>query len=98
MEEHSRRDRRVAVLGGCGHVGLPLACMFASKGCEVTIVDVNAEAVDRVRRGEVGFIERGADELLRAHIGKNLQATTDPAQVKNTDVVVCVVGTSVDEH
>jgi UDP-N-acetyl-D-mannosaminuronic acid dehydrogenase len=98
MEEQLRRDNRIAVLGGCGHVGLPLACMFASKGCEVTIVDVDSAAVERVRRGEVGFMERGTEELLRLHIGKNLKATTDASRVGDAEVVICVVGTRVDEH
>ncbi len=98
MEEKATVDQRIAVLGGCGHVGLPLACMFASKGCDVTIVDINADAVDRVRRGDVGFIEHGAEPLLRAHIGKNLRATTDASQVANADVIICVVGTPIDEH
>src|SRR5438067_3896831 len=98
MEQQFGRDHRIAVLGGCGHIGLPLACLFASKGYQVDIVDVDAVAVARVQRGEVGFIEHGADELLRAHIGKNLRATTDAAEVKNADAVLCVVGTTVDEH
>ncbi|HET9555034.1 MAG TPA: nucleotide sugar dehydrogenase [Anaeromyxobacteraceae bacterium] len=89
---------RVAVLGGCGHVGLPLALTFAERGCPVTIVDTNADAVARVQRGEVGFLERGAEELLRAQIGKGLRATTDNAVIAEADVVVCVIGTPIDEH
>jgi UDP-N-acetyl-D-mannosaminuronic acid dehydrogenase len=88
----------IAVLGGCGHVGLPLAVTFAAKGCDVTIVDVNADAVAQVRAGTVAFIERGAEELLRHHIGKNLRATTDVAGVRQADVVICVIGTPIDEH
>jgi UDP-N-acetyl-D-mannosaminuronic acid dehydrogenase len=88
----------VAVLGGCGHVGLPLALSFAAKGCEVTIVDINPAAVAAVNQGVVGFIEEGAEELLRQHIGKNLRATTDPSAVSGAENVICVVGTPIDEH
>jgi UDP-N-acetyl-D-mannosaminuronic acid dehydrogenase len=90
--------RTVAVLGGCGHVGLPLALMFASKGCNVTILDTNEEAIKRVYDGIVGFLEHGAEELLRAHIGKNLVATSDVSRVAGADAVICVVGTPIDEH
>jgi UDP-N-acetyl-D-mannosaminuronic acid dehydrogenase len=89
---------RIAVLGGCGHVGLPLALTFASKGCDVTIVDVNAQAVDSVNAGRVGFQERGAQELLARHIGGNLSATTNSVAVRSADAVVCVIGTPIDEH
>jgi len=88
----------VAVLGGCGHVGLPLALSFAAKGCEVTIVDINPKAVESVNNGIVGFIEEGSEELLRRYIGKNLRATTDASAVRNADNVICVVGTPIDEH
>ncbi len=89
---------RIAVLGGCGHVGLPLALTFASKGCDVTIVDVNAAAVAEVNAGRIGFMERGADALLTRHAGKNLRATTEVSGVAGADAVVCVIGTPVDEH
>lgn len=88
----------VAVLGGCGHVGLPLAVTFASRGCDVTIVDVDAAAVERTNAGEVRFMERGAQDLLRRHVGKNLRATTNAAALAGADVVVCIVGTPIDEH
>jgi UDP-N-acetyl-D-mannosaminuronic acid dehydrogenase len=42
--------RRIAVLRGCGHLGLPLAVTFAAKGCDVTIVDINAAAVARTNQ------------------------------------------------
>lgn len=91
-------DRRVAVLGGCGHVGLPMAVTFASRGCDVTIVDINAAAASEVTAGRVGFMERGSEDLLRCHIGKNLRATTDPAAVAAAEVIICIVGTPIDEH
>lgn len=89
---------RIAVLGGCGHVGLPLALTFASKGCDVTIVDVNAAAVAAVNAGRIGFMERGAQPLLEKHVGRNLRATTDGAAVAGVDAVLCVIGTPIDEH
>jgi UDP-N-acetyl-D-mannosaminuronic acid dehydrogenase len=91
-------DRSIAILGGCGHVGLPLAVTFASRGCDVTIIDINSTAVAETNAGRVGFMERGAEELLRRHIGKNLRATTDASAAANCDAVVCVVGTPIDEH
>ncbi len=91
-------DRRIAVLGGCGHVGLPLAVTFASRGCDVTIVDINAAAVERTNGGNIGFIERGASELLARYIGKSLRATTSNAALANVDAIICVVGTPIDEH
>jgi UDP-N-acetyl-D-mannosaminuronic acid dehydrogenase len=64
----------------------------------VTIVDVDRAAVERTNAGRVAFIERGAQELLRAHVGRNLRATTEVAAVADVEFLVCVVGTPIDEH
>lgn len=88
----------VAVLGGCGRVGLPLALTLAARGSTVTIVDVDAAAVERTNRGDMGFLDAGAAELLRAHAGRSLTATTSPEALAAADTVVCVIGTPLDEH
>ena len=90
--------RKICIIGGCGHVGIPLGLAFASKGFDVTLVDVNPKAVENINRARLPFKEDGAAELLAAHVGKNLCATADAAVVKRQDVVVFVTGTPVDEH
>ena len=89
---------KICIIGGCGHVGIPLGLAFASKNFDVTLVDVNPNAVENINRARLPFKEEGAEALLRAHVGKNLRATTDAAVVKKQDVVVFVTGTPVDEH
>ncbi len=90
--------QKICIIGGCGHVGIPLGLAFASKNFDVTLVDVNPQAVDNINRAHLPFKEDGAEELLKAHVGKNLRATSDVAVVKKQDVVVFVTGTPVDEH
>lgn len=79
-------------------MGIPLGLAFASKGKDVTLVDVNPMAVEAINAGKLPFKEEGAEALLKAHIGRNLRATADAAIVKMQDVVVFVTGTPVDEH
>jgi UDP-N-acetyl-D-mannosaminuronic acid dehydrogenase len=89
----------VVVIGGCGHVGLPLAIAFADQGLRVAIYDVGAAAVDLVNQGVLPFDEPGAADKLRdAVAGDRLRATTDPAAVGWAEHVVVVIGTPVDEH
>ena len=90
--------KKICIIGGCGHVGIPLGLAFASKNFDVTLVDVNPAAVENINRARLPFKEDGAAELLAAHVGKNLRATADAAVVKSQDVVVFVTGTPVDEH
>ena len=90
--------KKICIIGGCGHVGIPLGLAFASKGKDVTLIDVNPKAVENINRAHLPFKEDGAEELLKAHVGKNLRATSDVGAVKGQDVVVFVTGTPVDEH
>ena len=60
-----RADLDVVVLGGGGHVGLPLSLAFAEAGLRVGIYDTNQATLDRIAGGEMPFLENGADELLR---------------------------------
>ncbi|MFN2586618.1 MAG: nucleotide sugar dehydrogenase [Actinomycetota bacterium] len=88
----------VVIIGGCGHVGLPLGLACADQGLSVVLHDVDEAAVACVNRGEMPFQEEGAPDVLRRVVGERLIATTDPSVLKTAEVVVMVIGTPVDEH
>src|SRR5882757_11159080 len=91
--------RDVVIIGGCGHVGLPLGVAFAARGLAVTLYDINAAAVDLVNSGRLPFKEDGAEEKIATAVREGrLVATTDPASVRTAEHIVVVVGTPVDEH
>ena len=52
------------VIGGCGHVGLPLAIALASRGARVGIYDVSQAAVETVNAGRLPFAEPGSASNL----------------------------------
>jgi UDP-N-acetyl-D-mannosaminuronic acid dehydrogenase len=88
----------VVVLGGGGHVGLPLSLALSRAGLRVGIYDVAEATLDRIRRGEMPFREAGADELLREILPSGrLELSTNPAVVGRADQVVVVIGTPIDE-
>jgi UDP-N-acetyl-D-mannosaminuronic acid dehydrogenase len=94
-----RFSRDVAVIGGCGHVGLPLAIALASRGQRVGIYDTSEAAVQTVSAGRMPFSEPGAErELLEAVRAGRLQATADPAIVASAAHLIVVIGTPVDAH
>jgi UDP-N-acetyl-D-mannosaminuronic acid dehydrogenase len=89
----------LAVVGGCGHVGLPLGLAFADAGLDVVLYDIDENAIDMVRAGKMPFVERGADEVLaRVLASGRLTLSADPAAVAAVEHVVVVIGTPVDEH
>lgn len=90
---------RVGVVGGCGHVGLPLAISLADAGVATLAYDLAPELVASVNEGHMPFLEPGADEVLaRVLAAGTFHATTEVAQLADVDVVIVVIGTPVDEH
>jgi UDP-N-acetyl-D-mannosaminuronic acid dehydrogenase len=89
----------VVVMGGCGHVGLPLGMAFAHRGAGVLLFDRDAAVVELVNAGSLPFRETGADELLPELVQSGrIRATTDPASMRAAENVVVVVGTPVDRY
>jgi UDP-N-acetyl-D-mannosaminuronic acid dehydrogenase len=91
-------DLDVVVLGGGGHVGLPLSLAFADAGLRVGIYDTSQPTLDLIAAGEMPFLENGADELLRTILPTGrLELSTEGDILARTDQVVVVIGTPVDE-
>jgi UDPglucose 6-dehydrogenase len=85
---------RVCVIGS-GYVGLVTAACLADSGNDVVAMDVDAEKVARLSRGECPIFERGLEELLRANVAaKRLRFTTRLSDaVAGAAVIFIVVGT-----
>lgn len=90
--------RTIAIIGGCGHVGLPLGVKLALAGNAVRLVDVDRNAVERVNAGRFPFLEQGGDAQLRAALARDLRATTGAESCDAAEVLIFVTGTPVDEH
>ena len=88
----------VCVVGGCGHVGLPLAIVMAHRELQVAIDDIDTSAVEMVRSGRMPFTEEKAEPMLVEVINRNLVVADDPTLISRSRIVVVVVGTPVDEH
>jgi UDP-N-acetyl-D-mannosaminuronic acid dehydrogenase len=88
----------VVVLGGAGHVGLPLSLTLADAGLRVGIYDTDPQTLERIAGGEMPFLETGADELLRKVLATGrLELGDDGEMIARTATLIVVVGTPVDE-
>ncbi|TMF66699.1 MAG: nucleotide sugar dehydrogenase [Chloroflexi bacterium] len=88
----------LVIVGGCGHVGLPLALSLAECGYRVGINDIDEQKIQGVRSGQVPFRETGADALLTKLLPTGrLELSSDPAMLRRTRTVILVIGTPIDE-
>jgi len=88
----------VCIVGGLGHVGLPLGISFAQSGKRVVLYDIDKEAMDIVGQGKMPFMEKGAEEVLNDVLEKNLFVSSDKNVISDNYFVVIIIGTPVDEH
>jgi len=86
--------KQLVIIGGCGHVGLPLGIVFATCGVNVVLLDIDQRKIDIVNDGRMPFMEKSAEESLRSVIGKSLMATADNSCLQNADAAIAVLGTS----
>jgi UDP-N-acetyl-D-mannosaminuronic acid dehydrogenase len=111
MSEHGTENRKMTdsqtvhhdnvdltVVGGAGHVGIPLVLCFADSGLRVLINDLNEAALRSLREGVLPFIEYDAQPILD-RILKNdaLQYSTRPSDIGRNGPVIVTIGTPVDE-
>jgi len=88
----------LTVVGGAGHVGIPLVLAFAEAGYRVNVHDVNRDALATLQSGRMPFIEHGGEQLLvRALKRSRLVFTSSPADVFRTGPVIITIGTPIDE-
>ena len=85
---------RIAVVG-TGYVGLVTGTCFANSGNTVTCLDIDAEKIARLNRGEIPIYEPGLEELVvrSAKAGRLLFTTDTATAIRAAQVVFLAVGT-----
>src|SRR3954466_4912607 len=82
----------IAVIG-TGYVGLVTAAGFAELGNDVWCIDIDAEKIARLERGEIPIYEPGLAELVERHRGR-LHFSTDIADaLEHARLLFVAVGT-----
>ena len=79
---------------GLGFVGLTTALGFSHLGYKVYGVDVDEERKKTLRAGNLPFLEKQMDEVLKSHLNKNFFVTDDvKAAVADSEIIYYCVGT-----
>lgn len=92
-------NRKVTIIGGCGHIGLPLGLVLANKEFSVTLYDIDKIAIKQVNNSQMPFKENDAPELLKkVRKSKKLVASDKKKTIDDADIVIVTLDTPLDEH
>ena len=89
---------KIAVVG-TGYVGLVTGTCFAEIGVDVVCVDIDAEKIARIERGDIPIYEPGLDEMVIRNMkaGRLRFATDLSACLDGVEILFSAVGTPPDE-
>lgn len=88
----------LTIIGGAGHIGLPLALSFAKSGLNVLIHDINQTTLDLIKSGSLPYIEYEAEDLLQNMLQQNrLFFSSNLSDIPNSGPIIITIGTPVDE-
>ena len=94
-----RKNNNIAIIGGLGHVGLPLGLLFANKNFKVTLIDTNISNKNLILKGKMPFFEIDGDKYLKNALKKNnIKITDQPSVISESHHIIICIGTPIDEY
>ena len=84
----------IIIIGGAGHIGLPLGILFANKGKTVILYDKDKKNIGLINDSKMPFMETGGEKLLKKN-KKKLFASSNKNLIKQAKCVIICIGTPV---
>ena len=89
----------VIVIGGAGHIGLPLSLCIANENFPITIYDINKENLKKIKEGIFPYKEEGGKNLLNKILKKKIFSISNHiSEIKKKDIIIICIGTPIDEY
>lgn len=89
---------KISVVGGAGHIGLPLSCVLQNTGNPTTIVDINEDSIKKIKQYKLPFFEKGLQKHLEIALDSGLNLTTSIESINSSEVIFVTLGTSSDKN
>ncbi len=90
--------KKITIIGGAGHIGLPLSVLFANSGVKVICYDKNEKLISECKKGIFPYKEKSGTSYLKKSIrNKNINFISNPDKSMNNSDIIITIGTPVDE-
>ena len=92
-------EKMISIIGGAGHVGLPLGLAFANKNFNVNLIDLNIEYLKKIKSGQMPFYEVGGNKILLKCLKKNkISFSNNLKTINKSKFIIVCVGTPIDSN
>ena len=91
------KKNKITVVGGAGHIGLPLSIVFANKGFDVAVLDKNTASMKLAQKGIMPFKEKDGSKNLKKALKKKIKFYSKPSKFISNSTIIITVGTPVDD-
>ena len=89
--------KNISIIGGAGHIGLPLALAFAEKKFNVHLIDKNKKNLNLIKSSKMPFLEFGAEKSLsKALKKKSLFFETNLENLSISKFIIICIGTPIN--
>ena len=84
----------IRIIGGAGHIGLPLGLLLANKKKKIILYDKNQINLDLIEKSKLPFMEKNGLKLLKKN-KKRIFPTSNKKLLKNAKIIIICIGTPV---
>ena len=92
-------NKSISIIGGAGHVGLPLGLAFANKNFNVNLIDINTKSLNLVKTGKMPFYEVGAIKVLKSCLKKKkLSFSKNIKTIEKSKFIIICIGTPINQN
>ena len=89
---------KISIVGGAGHIGLPLAVKFAENNFKINIIDINEKNLIKISKNQPPFKEIDLKNKLGKVLKKNrIEFSTNLNSIKNSKYIVVCIGTPISD-
>ena len=92
------KSDHISIIGGAGHIGLPLALAFSKKNFKIHLIDNNKKNLNLIQNNKMPFFEVGAKKILDRALKKELFFFENNLDflLKSKFIIICI-GTPINK-
>ena len=93
------KEKHISIIGGAGHVGLPLGLAFAVKNYKVHLIDKNKNYLNLIKNNHMPFFEVGSEKILKKiNRFKSFYYETDLKKLNSSKYIIICIGTPIKSN